>query len=440
MAWNRLLAALVAATSLCSVANAGQRLPSPLQDDDFAVAGERADIRIGLGKQLFFDKILSGNLNISCATCHHPFAGTGDGLSLPVGEGANGTGVARNTGFGFDAVRERVPRNAPSIFNLGAREFTTLFHDGRIEPDIQSPGGIASPAGIQLPVGLDNALAVQAMFPVTSGTEMAGQPGENPIADAAASGRLSGPDGVWEQLAERLRGIDAYVSKAEDIRFFHAANAIAAFEAAAWRSDDSPFDRFLRGESSALSPVQKRGMRLFYGSAGCSGCHGGALQTDHSFHAIAMPQIGPGKGDGPSGREDFGRERVSGDPADRYRFRVPSLRNIALTAPYGHSGAYNTLDAVLYHHLNPLDALENYNLGEARLPHRPDFDVYDGYAMEDPSIRGAIAAANELPPLDLHAADIRALIEFLHALTDVSALDMRSDVPAFVPSGLPVAD
>jgi cytochrome c peroxidase len=75
MAWNRLLAALVAATSLCSVANAGQRLPSPLQDHDFADAGERTNTRIELGKQLFFDKVLSGNLNISCATCHHPFAG-----------------------------------------------------------------------------------------------------------------------------------------------------------------------------------------------------------------------------------------------------------------------------------------------------------------------------------------------------------------------------
>jgi cytochrome c peroxidase len=450
MAWKRLLAAFVAATSLCSPASAGHRLPGPLQDHDFPDAGVHAEVMIELGKQLFFDKILSGNRNISCATCHHPFAGTGDGLALPVGEGAIGTGVARDTGSGIDAVRERVPRNAPPIFNLGAREFTTLFHDGRIEPDPDSPGGIASPAGSQLPAGLNNALAAQAMFPVTSGTEMAGQPGENSIADAAASGRLSGPDGVWEQLAERLRTIDAYatqfvaafddVNQAEDIRFSHAANAIAAFEAVAWRSDDSPFDRFLRGQSSAMSPVQIRGMNLFYGRAGCSGCHGGALQTDHSFHAVAMPQVGPGKGDGPSGREDFGRERVSGNPADRYRFRVPSLRNIALTAPYGHSGAYNTLDAVVYHHLNPLKALEDYDPGQVRMPRRPDLDIYDGYAMDNPAVKAAIAAANELPPLELRETDIRALIEFLHALTDTSALDLRSDVPAFVPSGLPVAD
>lgn len=417
MAWHRLLAAIVAITSLCSVASARQRLPGPLQDHDFADGGAHADIMIELGKQLFFDKILSGNLNISCATCHHPFAGTGDDLLLPVGEGANGTVVTRDTGLGFDAVRERVPRNAPPVLNLGAREFTTLFHDGRIQPGPDSPGRIASPAGNQLPAGLNNALAAQAMFPVTSATEMAGQPGENPVADAAAVGRLSGPDGVWDQLAERLRGIDAYatqfiaafddVSNAEDIRFSHAANAIAAFEAAAWRSDDSPFDRFLRGESAALSPVQIRGMNLFYGRAGCSGCHTGALQTDHSFH---------------------------------YRFRVPSLRNVALTAPYGHSGAYNTLDAVVYHHLNPLEALENYDRGQVRMPRRPDLDAYDGYAMNDPSIRAAIAAANELPPVELRESDIRALIEFLHALTDTSALDMRSDVPASVPSGLSVAD
>ena len=447
MAWNRLLAAFLAATSLCSVASAGHYLPDPLQDQDFAAASE---LKIELGKQLFFDKILSGNLNISCATCHHPFAGTGDGLSLSVGEGARGTGVARDTGTGLDVVHERVPRNAPAIFNLGALEFTTLFHDGRIQPDPDSPGGIASPAGTQLPFGLDNALAAQAMFPVTSGTEMAGQPGENPIADAAASGMLAGPDGVWEQLAERLRGIDGYVtqfiaafddiSDAQDIRLVHAANAIAAFEAVAWRSDDSPFDRFLRGERHALSRLQVQGMHLFYGRAGCSGCHGGSLQTDHTFRAIAMPQVGPGKGDGPSGHEDFGRERVTGNPADRYRFRVPSLRNIALTAPYGHAGAYNTLDAVVHHHLNPLKGLEDYDIRESRLPHRPDLDAYDGYAMNDPSIRAAIAAANELPPVELRESDIRALIEFLHALTDTSALDMRSDVPASVPSGLSVAD
>ncbi len=140
-----------------------------------------------LGKFLFFDKILSGNKNISCATCHHPFAASGDGISLPIGAGGIGLGVMRNP----NNIKERVPRNSPHLFNLGASEFTTLFHDGRVTK-------LISPAGDDLPLGLDNPLAVQAMFPVTSAAEMAGEKGENTIADAAVGGNLIS---VWQQLA-----------------------------------------------------------------------------------------------------------------------------------------------------------------------------------------------------------------------------------------------
>jgi cytochrome c peroxidase len=400
---------------------------------------------------LFFDKVLSGNLNISCATCHHSLTGTGDGLALPVGEGGRGLGVTRDTGVGTDAVHERVPRNAPHIFNLGAREFETMFHDGRVLSNPSYPNGIESPAGYNLPEGLDNPLAVQAMFPVTSGTEMAGQPGENPIADAGAIGNLSGPGGVWEQLAERLRGIDGYVEQfidvfpdvrlRRDIEFTHAANAIAAFEAASWRADNSPFDRFLKGERGAMSASAKAGMWVFYSprKGNCASCHSGIFQTDHSFRAIAMPQVGPGKGDG-AGFEDFGRERVTGDPADRYRFRVPSLRNVALTAPYGHSGAYDTLEAVVRHHLAPVESLYNYDATQLQLPGRPDLDARDLQAMNDPAVLAATATANELANVHLTNREIRQLLDFLNSLTDPSLLDMRSDVPASLPSGLPIAD
>ena len=243
---------------------------APLTDADFYDNGAPPAEKVELGRLLFFDKILSGNLNISCATCHHSLTDTGDGLSLPIGEGARGLGVTRDTGTGPDAVHERVPRNAPPVFNLGARQFTRMFHDGRVEPDSSSPTGFRSPAGDDLPNGLDNVLAVQAMFPVTSGAEMAGQPGENNQADAAAKGNLAGPGGVWEQLAERLQAIPEYVSLfqaaypaeifgADDITYVHAANAIAAFEAETWRFDNSPFDRFLRGNFFALSGEQTTG-------------------------------------------------------------------------------------------------------------------------------------------------------------------------------------
>ena len=426
-------------------------LPSPAMDTDFYDNGNSPAVKILLGKKLYFDKILSGNLNISCATCHHALTDTGDGLSLPVGEGGRGLGMTRDTGSGADAIHERVPRNAPAVFNLGAREFTRMFDDGRVEKDPDSPSGFRTPAGAALPAGLENALAVQAMFPVTSETEMAGQAGENAQADAGAAGDLPL---VWQIVAGKLRENDEYAALFEsaygigrdEITFVLAANALAAFEASAFRSDNSPFDQYLRGDVDAMSPAAKRGMRVFYGKGGCARCHSGAFQTDQAFHAIAMPQIGPGKGNnsfpgtpGPD-LEDFGRENVTGDIADRFRFRTPTLRNVTLTAPYGHAGAYNTLEAVVRHHLDPVNSLYQYDRNQAVLPSRPDLDAMDFAVMDDPARVDAIAAANELQPVQLADKQIADLMAFLQALTDPGAVDLRNEVPASVPSGFPLAE
>jgi cytochrome c peroxidase len=425
-------------------------LPSPLTDQDFYDDGAPPPAKVELGRLLFFDKILSGNRNISCATCHHPLAATGDGLSLSIGEGGVGLGMTRALGQGAVAVHERVPRNAPPVFNLGARRFAVMFHDGRVELDPSQPRGVRSPAGSALPAGLDNVLAVQAMFPVTSAAEMAGSRGENSIADAAAAGNLAGPGGVWEQLADRLRAIPEYVElfraafpsirSAQEIQYVDAANAIAAFESVFWRADDSPFDRYLRGERGAMSPEAVEGMRLFYGAGSCGRCHAGVLQTDLAFHSIALPQIGPGKGDGLDGLDDFGRERVTGRRADRCRFRTPSLRNVVLTGPWGHDGAYDDLGAMIDHHLDPVGALEAYDTTQAVLPQRPDLDAIDFAVHRDPVRRAAIASTCDLPPGSLDAAGKARLMAFLHALTSERSLDLRRDVPPRVPSGLPIAD
>jgi cytochrome c peroxidase len=440
-------AALLASGS--ALAAPGLDLPEPADDGHYYDNGSPNPAEVSLGAQLFFDKILSGNLNISCATCHHALTDTGDGLSLPVGEGGRGLGATRDTGAGSDAVHERVPRNAPPVFNLGAREFRTLFHDGRVQVDPTQPGGFLSPAGDELPPGLDNVLAVQAMFPVTSGTEMAGQPGENPVADAAGAGDLAS---VWAQLAERLQNVSGYVeqfvavyddvSVAEDITYVHVANAIAAFEAVNWRADNSPFDRFLRGQKGALSMQARRGMRVFYlpRKGNCASCHSGTFQTNHGFAAIATPQIGPGKGDGLQGRDDFGRERVTMDETDRYRFRVPTLRNVALTAPYGHAGVFDTLEGMVRHHLDSIASLESYDTDQVIMPSRNDLDALDFVIMNDVVSVANIAAANELAPIQLTESEIRDLIEFLHALTDPSSIDLRRDIPASLPSGNTLAE
>lgn len=437
----------------------GFRLPKP--DYDFRTP---SDEKVELGRNLMFDKILSGNKNISCGTCHHSLTDTGDGLSLPVGEGGSGLGVTRTVGSGADQVVERVPRNAPPVFNLGDNSIHTLFHDGRVSTvgGAGFPSRCKTPAGHDLPDNLENVLACQAMFPVTSATEMAGQPGENPVADATAAGNLAGPGGVWELLAQRLRDIPEYVTmfqaafpgdviNASDITMAHAANAISAFEGVAWRADNSPFDQYLRGDRGAMSANARKGMKLFYKGDGngnaCADCHSGLYQSDQQFHAIAMPQIGSGRGSNSPGKtgghEDFGRQQVTGDPVDTLKFRTPILRNVALTAPYGHSGAYNSLRAVVEHHLDAVNSLYDYNNNrQAILPTHPTLDAENYIAMDDPDRVDYIAEHSEISPLYYTDEDVDRILDFLHALTDTSSIDLREnqDVVNGVPSGLPLDD
>ncbi len=427
-------------------------LPMTAGAIDFVDNGTPDPMKVELGKMLFHDKELSGNRNTTCATCHHALADTGDGLSLPVGEGGLGLGVTRDTGTGLDAIHERVPRNAPPVFMLGNTEVTRLFHDGRVEVDPSYPSGFKSPAGYDLPEGLDNIVAVQAMFPVTSATEMAGQLGENEIADAA----VVGPVGVWDALAVRLQDIPEYVelfidafndiNQASDITYAHAANAIAAFEIDAWRADNSPWDAYQAGNIRALNQMEKKGMRLFFGKAGCSTCHSGEIFSDMEFHAIAMPQIGPGKGDGFDSHDDFGRFRESGKAEDMYAFRTPPLRNVALTAPYGHAGAYDTLEDVVRHHLNPQDALWAYHYNDdcrnkPVMPSRSDLDAIDCAVMDDPArVQGIADAADGYQPVSLTDYEVKKILSFLHALTDKSTIDLRKDIPRSVPSGASLAE
>lgn len=462
-------------------------LPTPVVDSDYYDDGAPPAAKVELGRLLFFDKLLSGNRNISCATCHHPELGTSDGLALPLGEGPRGLGEHRRPGESkAEGVLERVPRNSPALFNLGAREFQRMFHDGRVEVDENGyyDSGFVTPMKWKFPEGLDNALAAQALFPVTSPTEMAGQQGENDVANARALNNVAAAGGVWDEIATRLREFPEYVDlfraafpelveSKDDVTMVLAANAIAAFEAVAFRADRSPFDAFLRGQGE-LSRAQTKGMQLFYGKAGCSDCHSGKFQTDHDFHAIGMPQIGPGKADGFDADywsrtgikafvEDFGRGRVTVRTEDRYKFRTPSLRNVTLTGPWGHDGAYKSLEAVVRHHLDPLRALSRYELDDDHLSPigallefgargsrlemnwvRPKRLVgilaRDGWIQDHDELRGRIADANELEGRDLSENEVHDVIAFLGALTDPSSEDLMHEVPARVPSGLPIDD
>nr|WP_232530286.1 cytochrome c peroxidase [Pacificitalea manganoxidans] len=409
-------------------------MPAP---DALFPAQDMAQVR--LGQLLFYDPILSGSGEVSCATCHHPRFGTSDGLSLGLGDGATGLGPERVIDPD-NLPEERVPRNAPALFNLGAAEFTRMFHDGRLEADPDRPGGIRTPLGEDMALGFASVLSAQSMFPVLAPDEMAGHYGESDVSRAVRMGLLSSEGGAWDIISARIESIppyraafDAILGQDADIHFTDISDAIAAFIAHEWRADDSAFDRHLRGEAPLTGPALA-GMELFYGEAGCSTCHAGQFQTDHAFHAIAMPQIGPGKkGRFETHYRDTGRLRVTGRAEDAYRFRTPSLRNVTLTAPYGHDGAYATLEGVVRHHLDPIAALRGYDPAQAVLPDLAGAE--DLHALRDPAETDAIAAANELAPVTLSDAQVAELMAFLAALTDdVSHLG----VPPTVPSGLPV--
>jgi cytochrome c peroxidase len=399
---------------------------------------------VDLGRALFFDKILSGNRDVSCASCHSPGTSTTDGLSLAVGTGALRVGTTRTLGPG----RQFTPRNAPSLLSAGLRPFY-LFWDGRVSED----GGVAArfrtPAGAALPPGVANLLAAQAMIPVTNRVEMRGGVGDrdvfgnlNELAQPADSQFTQ----IWSATMRRLLALSAYVQKfaaaypgvpQDRLGFEHAANAIAAFEVQTFTKTNSAFDRYLARNDAALSVEAKEGALLFFGRARCSTCHNGPILGGQSFASTAVPQLGPGVGS--SAPLDAGRADVpvGGFPqTPRFFFRIPPLRNVELTAPYMHNGAYATLEAVVRHYSNVDSAVKSYDVSQLdpslRATYHGDLATINALLSSlDGRLRGGVALTPD---------EQKSLVAFLKSLTDPSARDLSAAAPAAVPSGLPIRE
>ncbi len=432
----RAAAVAIALAGILAAPAAAMEFPAPVTDADFRATDPA---QVAMGRLLFWDPILSGNRAISCGTCHHPRFGTGDGLSLGLGDGGRGLGPDR----AVDAANppeQRIPRNAPGLWNLGAHEFTVLFHDGRIEalPD----GTLRTPMGPEMTEGFDTLLSAQTMFPVLSGDEMAGHYSENDVARAVRQGIVTGEGGAWDRLAARVRAVPAYEAMwraafpgDDALDFTDVSDAIAAFVEHEWRSDAAPFDAWLRGEGD-LHPRALEGIEAFYGGLGCAACHSGPFQTDHGFHVTGAPQLGPGK------RERFerhardeGRIRVTGEAADRFAFRTPSLRNVTETGPWGHAGGHADLRAFLRDHAAPRSALA----AGARDAVLPAIEGAEDWRIADDAAEvAALAAAIRGPDRVLTEDEVTALMAFLESLRDEEALAGRLGIPDTVPSGLPV--
>ena len=387
---------------------------------------------VKLGRALLFDPILSGNRNISCATCHFPTFATGDGKSLAVGEGGIGLGPGREHPNGVF-----IPRNAPPLFNLGV--MSHLFWDGRIERD--ASGVVHTPAGAQLTPEMARVFefgsaSALGLFPVTNRAEMRGQ-----LASGNELAAIPDDDlpAIWAALMRRLGRIPEYREMFEeaypgtrfrDMTFSHASNAIGGFMVNELTFANAPWDRFLRGDNRALTSRQLEGARTFL-TLKCSICHNGSTFSDDQFHNVAVAQLGPGEGDGFGGFDDFGRMRVTGDPADKYRFRTSPLRNIELTGPYGHDGAIISLRAFIDHYSQSDSKLLNYD------PTQLDADLrgtvllnnkQDIINARDPIILGVV----------FDATIVDQLMDYMSALTDNAARNLSRATPVRVPSKLPI--
>lgn len=332
-----------------------------------------------LGKLLFFSKSLSGDMDVACASCHHPALGGGDGLAMSVGTGAIdpdivGPGRSRADGL------PNLGRHSQSVFNVGLLD-EFLFWDGRIESLDGTAGANGANGGIRTPEtgpGVDDArlpvgttlVAAQAHFPVLVPEEMRG--GFLPGAGSAA---------VWERLAARigdygdgagelaqndwLTEFQTAFASAEPatslITFENIALALGEYQRSL-TFVDTPWKAFLDGDDSAISTDAKEGALLFFGETSdqrlaCGACHGGDNFTDERMTVVGFPQTGIGKGDGTNGTADFGREQQSGSSADRFAFRTPSLLNIRATPPYGHTGTFTLTESMLHYFL-PGDAFD----------------------------------------------------------------------------------
>jgi cytochrome c peroxidase len=384
---------------------------------------------VRLGQALAFDKILSGNRDIACMTCHHPSLATGDERHLSIGQGARGLGEDRD-----HPQNLFIPRNSPALFNLHVID--NLFWDGRVS---FVDGVFTTPAGAQLTPDMTTvmefgALSALPLFPVISREEMRAF-GGNELATV--------PDGdfrgVWAALMRRLGNIREYREMFEeaypgtrfrDMTFAHASNAIAGFILDRLDFNRSPWDKFLAGDDDALTRSQLRGARSFMTVGNCSSCHEGNAFTDQSFQNVALAQFGPGKGHGLAGNDDFGQEGITGDPDDRYRFRTTPLRNVELTGPFGHAGQFVELRDFVDHYSESDIKLRNYNRSQIeRLLRNTVIDNVDAVLAN---------RSGRLDDLVFTDSVTNEITKFLEALTDPRARFLEGLIPFRVPSGLPV--
>ncbi len=281
--------------------------------------------KIALGKQLFWDPILSGNKDVACVSCHHPNSGYAENLDLSIGVG--GVGLSENRTGG-----KLIKRNAPTVLNTA---YNGILNSSTYDP-------------LNAVMFWDNrakSLETQAIQPILNQEEMRG----DKIAEKY----------FMDTLVTRLKNVPQYVKSFEQIFGKNEINeknigkAIAAFERTL-TAKNSRFDQYAAGDLKALTPLELRGMINFV-NVGCNECHSGPMFSDYKLHVIGHP--------------DNAKLATSDNGDGKYAFRTPTLRNLDLTAPYMHNGVFSNLEDVLafYEELSGVGGSKNPNIPTAQL-------------------------------------------------------------------------
>lgn len=346
------------------------QLPAGFPEPAVPADNPMSEAKVELGRRLFYDKRMSANGTMACATCHEQALGFSDGLALP--EGSTG---------------QILPRNAMGLANIAYLVTYTW----------------ANPT-------LDT-LEQQALVPLF---------GEAPV-ELGWSGREAeilarlGADAALREGFER-----AFAGEAEPVTTANVAKALASFERTLI-SGGSPYDRYTYGgDAEALSDAAKRGLDLFFSERlECYHCHSGLSFTtsfrsqatrlrELSFHNTGLYNV---DGAGAYPADNLGLREFTNQPSDTGKFRVPTLRNIALTAPYMHDGSVPTLEAVL----------DNYAAGGRNIEDGPHVGDGRSNPYKDALVR----------PFMLSDSERADVVEFLKSLTDEAFLtDPRFGPPA----------
>tara|TARA_Y100000780_G_C13696127_1_gene423322 strand:- start:63642 stop:64964 length:1323 start_codon:yes stop_codon:yes gene_type:complete len=332
-----------------------------------------------LGGNLFAETLLSGPKDISCMTCHHPMNGTGDSLPFPIGTGGVGMGRGRIQQSGLLSHR-----NSQPLYNLGYPEIEHMFWDGRVyrnsvtgelSTPVESLNG-SDPQLIEVTKVFKSSVSVQAIFPLINDAEMRGK--DNDIADAKTD------EESWEAIMKRLlegEGKNKYrelFKKAypgtKKFNIGHVGQAIGAFIQDQFYVADTPYDRYLAGDLDAMTDSEKRGLIAFTERGKCMQCHNGPHLSNFLFKTVATPQFNSTVLKEPY---DQGRYEVTKQKRDLFKFKTPALRNLALTAPYMHNGAFATIEEAVDHYNDPKEQLEAFSLERVDLSAYTDEFVLD---------------------------------------------------------------